>query len=104
MSSLPLAPYRVVDLAGEAGALCGRMLADLGADVVKVEPRGGDPLRWQAPFYADTPDPEHSLAWWVYQYNKRGVTLDFELESDRAHLRDLIRTADFVVESFAPGE
>ncbi|MBI2958112.1 MAG: CoA transferase, partial [Chloroflexi bacterium] len=59
-------PYRVLDLAGESGVFCTKILAALGADVIKVEPPGGDPGRRIAPFYHDDPDPEKSLHWLAY--------------------------------------
>ena len=57
---LLLSPYRVLDLTDDKGFLCGRILADLGADVIKVETPGGDPARNTGPFYKDIPDPEFS--------------------------------------------
>ena len=70
-----LTPYRVLDLTDERGFICGRMLADLGADVIKIEPPGGDPCRNIGPFYHDVPDPERSLHWFAYNANKRGINL-----------------------------
>ncbi|MBI2911455.1 MAG: CoA transferase, partial [Chloroflexi bacterium] len=98
-----LSRYRVLDLADEKGQLCGRILADLGADVVKIEPPGGDPARGLGPFLHDTKDPEKSLSWYALNANKRGITLDLETEADQATLRRLAGEADFLVESFPPG-
>ncbi|GAC1317691.1 MAG: CoA transferase [Chloroflexota bacterium] len=98
-----LRPYRVLDLTNELGELAGRILADLGADVLKIEPPTGDPSRWRPPFYGDRPDPERSLAWWASNLNKRGMTLDIDAPADQEVFRRLVETADFVVESFAPG-
>lgn len=56
-----LSPYRVLDLTNERGLVCGKLLADLGADVIKVEPPGGDRTRNIGPFYHDEPHPEKSL-------------------------------------------
>ena len=98
-----LTPYRVLDLTNERGMSCGQILADLGADVIQVEPPGGSPARRLGPFYRDEPGPDRSLFWWAYNRNKRGITLDLERERGRAILRDLVRTADFLVESDAPG-
>ena len=61
-----LAPYRVLDLTDEQGLLAGKILADLGADVVQIEPPGGNPARNIGPFYGDDPRPEKSLFWWAY--------------------------------------
>jgi crotonobetainyl-CoA:carnitine CoA-transferase CaiB-like acyl-CoA transferase len=98
-----LGPYRVLDLTNQRGLLCGQMLADLGADVVQIEPPGGSPARRLGPFAGDVVDPERSLFWWAYARNKRGVTLDVAHERGRELFRRLVRTADFVVDSEAPG-
>src|SRR5438552_6061265 len=82
-----LSPYRVLDLTDERGLLCGQILADLGADVVAVEPPGGSSARRIGPFAGDTPAPERSLFWWAYARNKRGITLDFDKEAGRDRLR-----------------
>jgi len=98
-----LSPYRVLDLTNENGFLCGKILADLGADVIKVEPPGGDPARMIGPFCKDIPDPEGSLFWLAYNTSKRGITLSLETQDGREILKELIRTTDFVIESFPPG-
>ena len=68
--------YRVLDLTNERGLLCGQILGDLGADVIKLEPPGGSSARRLAPFFQNEPDAEGSLVWWAYNRNKRAVTLD----------------------------
>ena len=98
-----LAPYRVLDLTDEKGFLCGKMLADLGADVIKVEKPGGDPSRNIEPFYHDIPDSEKSLYWFAYNMNKRGITLDIETSDGKEIFKKLVKTSDFVIESFPPG-
>ncbi len=98
-----LAPFRVLDLADAKGFLCGRVLGDFGADVIKIEPPGGDPGRAIGPFYHDIPHPEKSLYWMAYNCNKRGITLDLEAAEGKAIFRRLAESADFVVESFPPG-
>jgi crotonobetainyl-CoA:carnitine CoA-transferase CaiB-like acyl-CoA transferase len=99
----PLAPYRVLDLADERGLLCGQLLADLGAYVVSVEPPEGNRARRLGPFAGDVPDPERSLTWWAWARNKRSLTLDLASDAGKATFRDLVRAADFLIESFAPG-
>ncbi len=98
-----LAPYRVLDLTDRSGWLCGRILGDLGADVVKVEPPGGDAGRRWGAFYRDDPDPTKNLAWFAYNANKRGVTLSFETAGGAALLHLLTQRADVLIESYPPG-
>jgi len=99
----PLAGYRVLDLADEKGAACAKMLADLGADVVKVEPPGGVSARQHPPFANDTPHREGSLYFAYYNTNKRSVTLDLESPEGPAVFLRLMNRADVVIESFMPG-
>jgi crotonobetainyl-CoA:carnitine CoA-transferase CaiB-like acyl-CoA transferase len=98
-----LAPYRVLDLTGPLGFLTGKILADLGADVVKVEPPGGDASRRWAPALPGRDGQPQGLFWLAFNAGKRGITLDLESEADRARLRRLLQQADFVLESGAPG-
>jgi len=74
---------RVLDLAGVSGALAGKLLAGLGADVVKVEPPGGDPARRIPPFVDGVPHPERSLFFWFYHLGKRSLVLDWRREPAR---------------------
>lgn len=101
--NLPFRQYRVLDLADEKGYLCGRIFADLGADVIKVEPPGGDPGRSRGPYYHDVPEGDRSLHYFAYNVNKRSITLDIETDEGKKIFRDLATTADFVIESFPPG-
>ncbi len=96
-----LTPFRVLDLTDERGLICGQMLADLGADVIHVEPPGGSPARRLGPFAGDVVHPDRSLTWWAYARNTRSVVLDLDAERD-AFLR-LVRSAHFLIESDAPG-
>ena len=98
-----LSPYRVLDLTDERGLFCAKVLTDLGADVIKVEPPGGCAARKIGPFHKNIPHPEKSLFWFAYNANKRGVTLNLECENGREIFRKLVTTADVVVESFPPG-
>jgi crotonobetainyl-CoA:carnitine CoA-transferase CaiB-like acyl-CoA transferase len=98
-----LGPYRVLDLTTEQGLIAGKLLGDLGADVIKVEPPGGEASRNNGPFYHDDPGPERSLYWMAFNLNKRGITLNLDSADGRALFLRLVKTADFVVESFAPG-
>ncbi|MFC1966835.1 CaiB/BaiF CoA transferase family protein [Chloroflexota bacterium] len=98
-----LSPYRVLDLSDEKGLLCGKLLGDLGADVIKIERPGGDPTRNVGPFYHDEPGPEKSLFWFAFNTNKRGITLDIETADGQEIFKRLVKSADFVIESFPPG-
>jgi crotonobetainyl-CoA:carnitine CoA-transferase CaiB-like acyl-CoA transferase len=98
-----LSPYCVLDLTTERGLLCGQMLGDLGADVIKVEPPGGSPARMIPPFYGDQPHPDRSLYWWAYNRNKRSITADIEHPQGRELVLSLVKRADFLIESFNPG-
>lgn len=99
-----LAGVRVIELAHERVALAGKLLADMGADVITVEPTGGCPTRNSAPFVDDVPDPEGSLSFWHYNTSKRGIALDWRNEEGRGVLLSLIADADLLLESEAPGE
>ena len=100
---LLLSPYRVLDLTDEGGLLCGKILADLGADVIQVEPPGGSRARNIGPYYKDDAHPEKSLFWWAYAVNKRGITLDLNTADGRELLKRLVKDAHFLIESFPPG-
>lgn len=99
-----LSPYRVLDLTDERGLLCGKILADLGADVLQIEPPAGNTARRVAPFYRDDPGPDHSLFWWAYAANKRSVTLDLMRADGKALFERLVASAHFLIESGKPGE
>jgi crotonobetainyl-CoA:carnitine CoA-transferase CaiB-like acyl-CoA transferase len=99
----PLAHYKVVDLTSEEGQFCGRMLAGLGADVIKIEPPGGDPVRHIGPWYHGQESPETSLRWFALNVGKRSVTLDLDSDRGRDLLLRLTETADAIIESFPPG-
>ena len=94
----PLAGLRVVDMADEKGETCGRFLADLGADVIRVEPPGGAGSRLLPPFHGTT-----SLSFAVRNANKRGVTLDLDAPADRERLLALLESADVWIETARPG-
>ena len=98
-----LAGIRVIELAHERIAFAGKLLGDMGADVVLVEPPEGCPMRRWEPFADDVPDPERSLAWWHYNTSKRGAVLDWRHPEGREALRALISGADLLLESEDPG-
>ena len=94
---------RVLDLTGELGAYCTKLLADLGADVIKIEPPGGDPARNVGPFYHDEAGREKSLPFLNLHTNKRSITLSLDEPNGREVFKKLAPSADIVVESFRPG-
>ena len=73
-----LTPYRVLDLTDQRGMLAGQILADLGADVIAIEPPEGSTARAVGPFAGDDPGPNRSLFWWAYARNKRGITCNLD--------------------------
>lgn len=99
----PLAIYRVLDLSNEWGMLCGKILADLGADVIKVERPGGDPVRDRGPFYGNIPSRDKSMFWFAYNTGKRSITLDVETNDGKQIFKKLVKSADIIIETFPAG-
>jgi benzylsuccinate CoA-transferase BbsE subunit len=98
-----LTGYRVLDLCDARGALCTKIMADLGADVITIEPPEGASMRHQGPFYHDQADPERSLCFWYFHTNKRSITLNPEMPEGQELFRRLVQTADVLVETCPPG-
>lgn len=100
-----LADLRVLDLStGVAGPFCGKLFADFGADVIKVEPPGqGDETRQWGPFTTPTPNPEASAVFLSLNTNKRGITLNLYTKTGQELLRQLLPTTDVVIENFSVG-
>ncbi|HVH19107.1 MAG TPA: CoA transferase [Myxococcota bacterium] len=94
---------RVLDLTDARAHLTGKILGDLGADVVKVEPPGGDAVRQEGPWLGGIADPERSFAWLALNTSKRGIVLELASEADRKRFHALARNADVLLESGAPG-
>ena len=95
---------KVLDISQDiAGSFCARLLADYGADVIKVEPSSGSALRQMGPFFKDDPHPEKSLFFLVTNLNKRGITLNIDSPEGAGLFRKLAESADVVVESYKPG-
>ena len=98
-SPRPLDGLRVIELTSERCALAGKLLADMGADVIVVEPPGGSPMRAYEPFADDEADPERALWWWHYNTSKRSVVLDLDAADGAGDFRRLVSTADVVIEA-----
>ena len=94
-----LSPFRVLDLTDERGMLAGQMLADLGADVIQIEPPGGSSARREPPFAGDQEGEDQSLFWWAYARNKRGITCDLDTPEGQDLIKRLAADADFLFES-----
>jgi crotonobetainyl-CoA:carnitine CoA-transferase CaiB-like acyl-CoA transferase len=95
--------YRVLDLSSAMGAFCGKVLCDLGMDVIKVEPPQGDPTRSEPPFARGWAQREGSLRFAYLNAGKRSITLDITKRSGRMLLLDLVARSDIVLETFEPG-
>src|SRR5689334_11480973 len=100
----PLTGIRVIELADEQAEYCGLTLAGLGADVIKVEPPGGNATRRIGPFYEDRADAERSLFFWQYNRGKRSIVLDLLRPEDQERFRSLVAGADVLLESTPRGE
>jgi CoA:oxalate CoA-transferase len=104
MSDQALAGLKVLDLTHHiAGPFCSRLLGDLGAEVIKVEKPGtGDPARRDGPFVDDCADPEKSLPFLYYNFNKKGITLNLKTDEGQNIFKQLVAKVDILVENFEP--
>ena len=98
-----LPKYRVLDLADEKGVYCGKLLGDLGAEVIKVEPPSGDKTRFRGPFFKGEVHPEKSLFFLYFNTSKGSITLNLENSAGQDIFKKLVKKADVVVESFPVG-
>jgi crotonobetainyl-CoA:carnitine CoA-transferase CaiB-like acyl-CoA transferase len=95
---------RILDLADEKAGFCTKLLADMGARVIKVEKPGGDASRNIGPFFKDTSRPKNSIPFFYSNTNKLGITLDLEHSEGKSIFLKLVSNTDVVVETFAPGD
>lgn len=98
-----LGDIRVLDLSDEKGVYCAKLLADHGADVLRIEPPGGHPMRNLGPFVNDEVDPQKSLYWFQFNTSKRGITLNLENTDGRELFKKLAKTSDVLLETNPPG-
>jgi crotonobetainyl-CoA:carnitine CoA-transferase CaiB-like acyl-CoA transferase len=94
-----LSGVRVLEVADELGEYCGKLLAGLGADVIKVEPPGGEITRTYGPFYENVPGPDRSLYFWHYNLGKLGVTIDLDDPAGQEEFRRLATSCDVVIDT-----
>ncbi len=94
-----LSGIRVLELANERISFAGKLMADMGAEVILIEPPGGDPSRGFPPFLDDEPGEDRSLYWWHYHTNKRSIVLDLDKDPDREIFRTLVSSTDILIES-----
>ena len=86
-----------------AGPYCGKLMADMGATVIKVEPPDGEPGRHLAPFVHDKPSMESSLPFFYLNSNKKGITINLKTPNGVSLLKDLVKDTDIIIENFSPG-
>lgn len=103
MNQGPLSDVRVLEFDDGFGSFAGKLLADLGADVVKVEPRSGSRQRSVGPFAGDVADRDRSLTFWHYNTNKRSITVDLAVADGRQVVRDLAAEYDIVLDATTDG-
>lgn len=94
-----LSGYRALDITDEKGFLCGKILGDLGVDVIKIEEPRGDFARRKGPYYKDIADSNKSLFWFAYNTSKRSITLNIETADGQELFKRLVKNADFVLDS-----
>ena len=103
MPQQALAGFKVVDLGHHiAGPYCTKLLAELGAEVVKIERPDGDPVRKMGPFFQDDPHPEKSLLYLYLNTGKKSITLNLKTELGKKVFKDLVKDADILMENFSP--
>ena len=98
-----LSDITMLDLCDEKGQLMGKLMGDMGARVIKIEPPSGARARSIGPFLNDEDDPEYSLYFWANNTSKESITLNLESEGGQSIFRQLASKANLVLESFDPG-
>ena len=99
LAMMALDDLRVLEIGDERGAWCGKLMADMGADVIKIEPPDGDPSRQYEPFVDDEPNHERSLFFWYYNTSKRSVVMDFNDRSNADAFLKLVESADIIFDT-----
>lgn len=105
MAKGPLSGIKVIEYCSEvAGPYCAKIMADLGAEVIKIEKPAGDPARRRGPFYRNNPDPEGAIGFLYDNTDKLGITLNVFTASGQEIFKKLAAAADILIEDGAPGE
>jgi len=98
-----LSNCRGLELTDDRGQICGEILSELGVEIIKVEPPGGEPSRSMGPYFHDEPDPLKSLYWAAHNRDKKSITLDIETTDGQEIFKSLAKRVDLIIESFPPG-
>jgi crotonobetainyl-CoA:carnitine CoA-transferase CaiB-like acyl-CoA transferase len=98
-----LSGFRALDLTDEKGFICGKILAALGVETIKIEPPGGDLARRIPPYINNEYDINKSLYWLAFNTDKHSITLNLEAQQGREIFKRIVARSDFVIESFKPG-
>lgn len=95
---------RVLEISDEKGMYCGKLLAEAGMEVIKIEPEGGDPQRLWGPFAGGIEDKERGLFWIYYNAGKKSITLDISSPEGQSVFKELAKDADIIIETLPVGE
>lgn len=95
---------RVLELTNEIGMYCGKLLAETGMEVIKIEPLDGDPSRRWPPFVNNIPDKEHSIFWLYHNTGKKSITINLNSEEGRHQFCKLAQESDVILESLPVGQ
>ena len=99
LAAMTLDDLRVLEIGDERGAWCAKLIADMGSDVIKIEPPEGDPSRQYEPFVDDQPHHERSLFFWYYNTSKRSLVMDFDDPANAEAFVKLARSADVIIDT-----
>ena len=98
-----LSGLTVIEMCGERGQLIGKLMGDMGARVIKIEPKNGSKERNFGPFKNDEPNPNQSLYFWANNTSKESLAIDIESNSGRKIIDSLVKMSDVLLEDFSPG-
>src|SRR5699024_928550 len=102
MNVQPLQGIKIIEIGDELTQYTGKLLASLGAEVIKIEPIDGSQSRYVRPFYKDEFDINKSLYFWHYNTDKKSIQLDITLEENKEKIYSLISNADILLDGNMP--